>query len=98
MMFAAGLVEEVNQILASGVPADAHALKAIGYREVITFLRGDHDLSQAVTATKRASRKLAKRQLSWLRGLREGRLHWVVPVELGGAREVVELWTDFLEE
>ncbi len=92
LMFASGLVEEVEGILASGVPPDAHALKAIGYREVVGMLRGEIDREEAIDLTKRSSRQLAKRQLTWLRNLKEGTLHWVPGPDEGGAAEIVALW------
>jgi tRNA dimethylallyltransferase len=91
-LFASGLIEEVRRILASGVPVDAHALKAIGYRQVVEMLEGQCDLQTAIDNTKRSSRNFAKRQLTWLRGLREGSLHWVPPAEQGGASAVAILW------
>jgi tRNA dimethylallyltransferase len=91
-LFAAGLVEEVRRILASGVPVDAHALKAIGYRQVVEMLEGQCDLQAAIENTKRSSRHFAKRQLTWLRSLREGSLHWVPPAEQGGASAITNLW------
>jgi tRNA dimethylallyltransferase len=91
-MFAGGLVEEVRQLLEQGVPRDAHAFKAIGYRDVISFIDGRCDLSTAIAATKRLSRNLAKRQLSWLRHLDEGTLQWVAPAEQGGVTELVARW------
>ena len=94
-MFAGGLVEEVRKILDSGMSSASHSLKAIGYREVVNMLSGRIDREEAVERTKRASRKLAKRQLTWLRG--EGRLHWVPPLENGGADTVCELWSKFIE-
>jgi tRNA dimethylallyltransferase len=92
-MFSIGLEEEVNRILASGVRREAHALKAIGYRQVVEMLEGRWDRPTAITRTKQASRKLAKRQLTWLRSLREARLHRVRPAEDGGAHELIGLWT-----
>ena len=92
-MFASGLKEEVRRILGSGVPRDAHALKAIGYRQVVEHLDGACDLATAIGNTKTASRRLAKRQLTWLRGLTEGDLHWVPPAEAGGAEAVSHLWS-----
>ncbi len=94
-MFAGGLVEEVRRILDSGVPSDSHSLKAIGYREIVNMLSGRIDREEAVERTKRSSRKLAKRQLTWLRG--EGHLHWVPPLENGGADTVCRLWSEFIE-
>ncbi len=93
-MFAGGLVEEVAQLLAAGIPRTVHAFKAIGYRESIAVLDGSSDLAMAIAATKRSSRHLAKRQLSWLRNLREGQLSWIRPAEAGGAADLVALWSD----
>jgi len=91
-LFSSGLVEEVERILASGVPHDAHALKAIGYREVVEMLRGQCDLETAIENTIRASRNFAKRQLTWLRRLRDGTVHWVAPAGDGGEPAVIGLW------
>ena len=97
-MFASGLVEEVATILASGVPREAHAFKAIGYRETMNFITGRCDLTTAIEQTKRASRRFAKRQLTWLRDAREGTVHWVPPIEDGGAAAVIRLWNTHTEE
>jgi tRNA dimethylallyltransferase len=97
-MFSRGLEEEVTRILASGVPASAHALKAIGYTQVVQMLAGGGDRPTAIEQTKQASRRLAKRQLTWLRSLREGALEWVAPVEQGGAASVVAKWMGFIGE
>ncbi len=91
-LFSSGLVKEVERILASGVPHDAHALKAIGYREVVDMLRGLCDLAAAIENTKKSSRNFAKRQLTWLRRLREGTVHQVAPPGEGGASAVIGLW------
>lgn len=98
MMFSEGLVDEVRGLLSAGVPPRAHAFKAIGYGEVVGYVRGHWDLDTAVARTKHASRLLAKRQLSWLRHLREGHLHWVAPVEAGGTKDLIHLWHRHLEE
>jgi len=95
-MFASGLKEEVRQILASGVQHDAHALKAIGYRQLVGHLNGQCDLESAIDNTKAASRKLAKRQLTWLRSLTEGTLRWLPPAEAGGTELAVRLWSEEL--
>ena len=95
-MFAGGLVDEVSRILESGTPAGAHSLKAIGYREVVAMLSGLIQYTEAVERTKRSSRKLAKRQLTWLRREREGQIHWVPPAGEGGADTVYNLWAEFL--
>lgn len=91
-LFSSGLVKEVERILASGVPHGAHALKAIGYREVVEMLQGSCDLATAIENTKKSSRNFAKRQLTWLRRLREGTVHRVAPAGEGGASAVIGLW------
>jgi tRNA dimethylallyltransferase len=96
VMFASGLREEVRRILASGVPRNAHALKAIGYRQLVQHLDGDCDLESAIRNTQSASRKLAKRQLTWLRGLTEGSLRWLPPADAGGTETAVRMWCDKL--
>lgn len=96
VMFELGLKEEVRRILTSGVPGDAHALKAIGYRQLVEHLSGDCDLESAIDNTKAASRRLAKRQLTWLRGLTEGTLQWLPPAEAGGTETAVRLWSNRL--
>lgn len=95
-MISSGLREEVQRILASGVPHDAHALKAIGYRQLVEHFEGGCDLEAAIHNIKVASRRLAKRQLTWLRGLTEGSLHWIPPAENGGSLEAARLWSEEL--
>ena len=73
-MLKAGLVEEVQALMAS---EERHptALQAIGYKEIAAALRGEITMAHAVYLTKRASRYLAKRQLTWFR--RDSRVIWL---------------------
>lgn len=70
-----GLVEEVRALLASGIPADAQALKGLGYKELIPYLQGNCSLEDAVYQLKLGTRHYAKRQLTWMR--REEDVFWV---------------------
>ncbi len=97
-MFSSGFVEEVRHLLTQGVSPRAHAMKAIGYRQIVEVVYGKSSLAQAKEATKRASRHLAKRQLTWLRHLRESNLHWVSPAGGGGTAELIRLWGQHLGE
>lgn len=72
--FAAGLVEEVRTLLAAGWPETANAFKALGYKEVLGFLRGACSLEEAIALTRRNTRRYAKRQLTWFR--REPGVSW----------------------
>jgi tRNA dimethylallyltransferase len=72
--FAAGLVDEVRDLLAKGIPANSNALGAHGYRRVVEYLRGERDLLDAIEQTKLDVRHYAKRQLTWFR--REQGVEW----------------------
>jgi len=69
-----GLVDEVQRLMAD---AQRHptAMQAIGYKEIAAALRGEITLEHAVYLTKKASRNLAKRQLTWFR--RDPRVIWL---------------------
>jgi tRNA dimethylallyltransferase len=66
-MVEAGAVEEVRALLARGLDPGLPAMKAIGVREFGDFLAGRCDLPAAVAAAQQASRRYAKRQLTWFR-------------------------------
>lgn len=72
-MIDAGLFEEVRGLLASGVSLKAQALSAIGYREVIHYLRGLLSKAECVALIQKNSRNYAKRQLTWYRKERSHR-------------------------
>ena len=65
--FNAGLVDEVRDLLARGVPANSNALGAHGYRRVVEYLESKRSLESAVEQTKLDVRHCAKRQLTWFR-------------------------------
>ena len=74
-MFEAGLVEEVRALLERGVGPETTAMQAIGYKEVADFLAGKCSEAEAIEAVCRASRRYAKRQLTWLRSRPD--VHWL---------------------
>ena len=67
LMFERGLVEEVESLIETGVPADAKAFQAHGYRRVIEHLKGLRTREDALNQMKLDTRHYAKRQLSWWR-------------------------------
>ena len=66
-MFDAGLVEEVRQLLNSGVSPNAQAMLGIGYKETVEFLQGAATFEETVSKVSQATRNFAKRQLTWYR-------------------------------
>ncbi|PYT02296.1 MAG: tRNA (adenosine(37)-N6)-dimethylallyltransferase MiaA [Acidobacteria bacterium] len=66
-MFESGLVEEVESLIASGIPPSAKAFQAHGYRRVVEYLAGKRTREDALNQMKVDTRHYAKRQLSWWR-------------------------------
>ena len=65
-MLAEGLVEETERLWRAGVfEVNATAAGAIGYKEILPYLQGHISLSQAVEDLKAATRRYAKRQMTW---------------------------------
>jgi len=74
-MIRRGLVDEVSSILEAGFDPELNALQTIGYREVIRHLNGEWSSETMIDEIKKNTRRYAKRQLTWFRGLSEAR--WI---------------------
>lgn len=69
MMIEEGLIEETKRLIADGVfERSVTAAQAIGYKELFPYLRGEDTLENCVEELKRASRRYAKRQITWFSG------------------------------
>ena len=66
-MFADGLIDEVKNLLASGVSPKAQAMLGIGYKETVEYLLGGATLDETISKVSQATRNFAKRQLTWYR-------------------------------
>lgn len=75
LMFEQGLVDEVRTLEGQGLAESHTASQAIGYKEVLQYLRGEISEREALTLVQKNTRRYAKRQLSWLR--RDGRATWI---------------------
>ena len=71
-----GLLQEVQDLLDSGLPRDATALQAIGYKQFLAVAEGRATVDEAIAEVKLRSRQYAKRQLTWLR--RDEDIHWIL--------------------
>jgi tRNA dimethylallyltransferase len=72
--FARGIVDEVRDLLASGVPAEARPFGGLVYRQVMDMLRGVRDESATRALIVQENRRYARRQLIWFR--KEPNLIW----------------------
>ena len=75
-MLEMGLLEEIRELLASGVPEKATAMQAIGYKEFVDALASRETLEAAADQVRQSSRRYAKRQLTWFR--RNKAMHWLI--------------------
>lgn len=62
-----GAVEEVEALLARGLPPELPVMRAIGVAEIAGYLRGEWSAEEAAERGARATRQYAKRQFTWLR-------------------------------
>ena len=69
IMLENGLVKEVEALIKAGVSENAQAMHAIGYKEVVQYLKGEIGFERMKELIKQHSRNYAKRQLTFLRGM-----------------------------
>jgi tRNA dimethylallyltransferase len=74
-IFERGLIEEVRQLLGTGVPRSAKPFESLGYKQALQVLEGRLTPEQALQSTQLETRRYAKRQLTWFR--KEPDLHWL---------------------
>lgn len=70
MMLENGLIDEVKKLKESGLSVNNQSMRAIGYKEVLSYLDGEIDYDRMVEILKQHSRNYAKRQLTFLRGIK----------------------------
>ncbi|MGB9691569.1 MAG: tRNA (adenosine(37)-N6)-dimethylallyltransferase MiaA [Candidatus Sumerlaeaceae bacterium] len=84
-MLSSGWVQEVEEYMRAGYSLENPAIRALGYQEIIAYLRGETTYEEAVKAIKRKTRNFAKRQLTWLRAMKDAT--WV-DVESKSSEEI----------
>jgi len=92
-MIERGLVDEVRSLVAAGYDETDPGMNATGYIELLPYLRGEVSLEEAVDAIKRATRRYARRQMTWFR-------HQLPPdaIRLDAAAPLDELATAVTEQ
>lgn len=93
LMLERGWSEEVAELIAAGAPRTAKPFEFIGYRELLAQVETGRPLSDAVEAIAQATRRYAKRQLTWFR--RESGVRWFAG--FGDAAETASAIMHYLE-
>jgi len=74
-IFERGLVQEVQDLLASGIASKVKPFESLGYAQALQVVQGIITEEQAIESTKLETRRYAKRQMTWFR--READVHWL---------------------
>lgn len=96
-MFEMGLVEEARALYDAGFLApNTTAGGAIGYKELLGYLRGEMTLEEAKDTLKTATRHYAKRQLTWLR--KNPSVQWFYPDDYASQTDFTSAVFDFIRK
>lgn len=87
-MIKEGLVEEVKTLLKMGYHENLISMEAVGYKQIIDYLRGNYSLDETIEMIKRQTRNFAKRQLTWFRS--EKRFTWFEPEDKNKIYEFIK--------
>ena len=96
IMLDMGLIAEIAGLLADGIPEKCTAMQAIGYKEFVAALRGECTVAEAAAQVQQASRRYAKRQLTWFR--RNPAVHWLRRAKGETTEEIARRARQILEE
>ena len=88
IMLEMGLIQEIRELLDSGIPEKCTAMQAIGYKEFMAALKGECTIDEAADQVRMFSRRYAKRQLTWLR--RNQNIHWLIRETGQDSGEILE--------
>ncbi len=95
LMMEMDLVKEVRDLLRKGYAYDLPAFSAIGYREVIQYVRGEISKEEAVMLIKRNTRKFVRRQSNWFK-LDDPAIRWFEMGDANVAQAILEYAKAFL--
>lgn len=87
-MFTEGIVKEVTALLEAGVDETSPPFRALGYKHVLSHLKGELSLEEAIDSTKKDTRHYAKRQMTWFRKM-EG-IQWFSPHDFSSISETIK--------
>lgn len=90
-----GLIDEVKKLMDMGLTFDSISMKGIGYKEIISYLEGQVDISEATDNIKKNSRHYAKRQLTWFR--RYDKMFWLNISDYESDNDALEALTKWLQ-
>jgi len=88
LMMENGLVDEIKRLVEMGYDTNTIAMQGLGYKEILSYVRGEMTIEEAVYILKRDTRHYAKRQLTWFRRLEN--VYWLNIDEFSGISEILK--------
>ena len=76
-MFERGLIQEVEDLLQKGIDENSPPFRALGYKHALQYLKKEIPLEEAISLTKRDTRRYAKRQMTWFKKMKG--IEWFSP-------------------
>jgi tRNA dimethylallyltransferase len=91
-MVEAGLVDEVRGLLKRGYSEKLKAMQALGYKQVVDFIRGRSEWNRALDLMNRDTWQYSKRQLTWFSA--DKTINWFAPDQFETIRKTVEIFLE----
>lgn len=88
-MIKQGFIKEVQSLCEDGYDDHTPGMQVLGYKQLLTYLKGNTSLEETVTEIKKQTRNLAKRQLTWFR--RESNLEWITSTDQFSIDSITEI-------
>lgn len=85
-MISEGLLHETERILKMGYDKNLKSFQGLGYLQMIKYLDGKMDFDSAVQEMKKETRRFAKRQLTWFRGVKDA--VWIDIPETSNSKDI----------
>lgn len=96
IMLEQGLLKEVKALYKEGYDSQLVSMQGLGYKEILSYLKGECSLEDAIYILKRDTRHFAKRQITWFK--REKEITWVNKNEFSLEEEILPFMIEKLKE
>lgn len=88
IMLERGLVDEVKKLMELGYDKNAVAMQGLGYKEILSYLRGEISFDEAIYLLKRDTRHYAKRQITWFKRIEN--VYWIKTDDFENDAEILK--------
>ena len=95
-MLEQGLIDEVEKLARMGCTRENTAMQGIGYKEVLDFLEGKTSFEEMAEEIKQATRRYAKRQITWFKRRQGAVFISMDKLKGSAAKTVIDKCEDFL--